>query len=225
MIDWAGAFLSVLGAVSSSDKGIDPKYLAIKPRILSDDNILKGVAALRAVLTFIPPAALASPILGLGTTAFQIWKRIALMKEWDEVAYPPTDPNVMRLFVDLDPVLHAHFGDLTAPNNWDDRAISELEVVYHDFSFLTNADILKAKYPDIDPNYIETCVGKNKDLMQQNINAIEQVLVQAKQNPKVDAKLREALECLKDLFPAMKDWAFLSSDTFNEVLDMIDTVI
>ena len=65
-IDWLGAALEILKATKKEDQKLDPKYIVIKPRILSDDSILRGVSALRTVLTFIPPAAIAVPVLSLG---------------------------------------------------------------------------------------------------------------------------------------------------------------
>ena len=70
LVDWIGAVLSILKAAKKEDTGIDKKYIVIKPRILSDDNLLRGVAALKAVLAFIPPASLAVPVLSLGEVGF-----------------------------------------------------------------------------------------------------------------------------------------------------------
>ncbi len=71
-IDWSGAILAILKAVKKDKQKVDPKYIVIKPRVLSDDNILRGVSALRAVLAFVPPAAIAVPVLGLGVMGFNI---------------------------------------------------------------------------------------------------------------------------------------------------------
>ena len=70
-VDWSGVILAILRVVKKEKHKVDPKYIVIKPRMLSDDNILKGVAALRAVLAFVPPAAIAVPVLSLGEMGFQ----------------------------------------------------------------------------------------------------------------------------------------------------------
>lgn len=225
MVDWAGAILAILRTVKREELKVDPKYIAIKPRVLSDDNILRGVSALRAVLAFIPPAAIGASVLSLGEMGFQIWKRIALNQSWDELQFPPMDPNIMRLSVELDPVLKKHFGHLIMQHNWDAAAISELEKSYNDFSFITSLELLQAKYPEIDAEYLKARALRNKDLLQTSIYAIEQSLVSVKQQAEVEANLQEALEALKTLVPAMRDWALFNSEGFNEIVDILDVVL
>ena len=55
VVDVIGAALAILKAAKREGSGIDKKYIVVKPRILSDHNLLRGVAALKAVLAFIPP--------------------------------------------------------------------------------------------------------------------------------------------------------------------------
>lgn len=225
MIDWIGAVLAILKAVRPEERKIDPKYIAIKPRILSDDNILRGVAALRAVLMFIPQTAIAGPILSLGETGFKIWKRIALNKEWDELVFPPMDPNSMRIGIEIDTVLKSHFGDLTREQNWTPKNISDLEIIYNDFSFITDATLLQAKYPQIEAEYIAARCAKNKEVLQQSLDSVVQELRKVRQRPEVDANLTGALGALESLFPAMRDWALFSSEGFKTVVDVIDTIV
>jgi len=225
LIDWVGAILAILKAVKKEDQKIDPKYIVIKPRVLSDDNILRGVAALRAVLTFIPQAAIAVPILSLGEMGFKIWKRIALSKAWDELMFPPIDPNVMRLSIELDPVLSQHFGRLIQKQNWDARAVAELEPVYNDFSFLTSAELLQAKYPEIDSAYISARAARNRDILQKSLELIEQEILKVSKRAEIDANVRGALDALRTLIPAMRDWSLFNSEGFNEILDVIDTIV
>ncbi len=47
LVDWIGAALAILKAAKKEDLHIDPKYIVIKPRILSDENYLRGVSLLR----------------------------------------------------------------------------------------------------------------------------------------------------------------------------------
>lgn len=225
MVDWIGAVLAILKAVRKEDQKIDPKYIVIKPRILSDENILRGVAAIRAVVSFIPSAAIAAPILSLGEVGFKIWKRIALSKDWDELVFPPLDPNVMRISMELDPVLSQHFGHLLQKQNWDERAVAELAPVYNDFSFITNVELLHSKYPEIDTNYIIARAARNRDILQDNISIVEQELLKVEQKAEIDTNVREAIEAVKTLVPAMRDWALFNSEGFDEILDIIDTVI
>ncbi len=70
LIDWIGAVLALLKAAKKEDSDIDKKYIVVKPRILSDANLLRGVSALKAVLAFIPPTSLAVPVLSLGEVGF-----------------------------------------------------------------------------------------------------------------------------------------------------------
>lgn len=225
LIDWSGLILSVIRAAKTEEQSIDPKFLVIKPRILSDDNVLRGVAVLRAVLAFVPAATIAAPLLGLGETGFLIWKRIALGREWDELVFPPADPNIMRISVELDSELNKHFGNLILQHNWDSEAISDLEKIYNDFWFITDAEMLRAKYPQVDFSYIEACCARNKDVLQNELSTIEQAIKQNSQGAVVDANVKAAVEALKDLFPAMRDWALFNSEGFDELVDIIDTVV
>ncbi len=119
MVDWVGVTLAILKAAKKEDMKVDPKYIVVKPRILSDENYLRGVSMLRGVLTFIPPAAIAAPILGLGAAGFKIWKRIALNADYDQLEYPPVDPNMLRLSIEMDAELKKHYGHLILEPNWD----------------------------------------------------------------------------------------------------------
>jgi len=225
MIDWLGAALAILKATKKEDQKVDPKYIVIKPRMLSDDNILRSVSALRAVLTFIPPAAIAVPILSLGEVGFNIWKRIALSQEYDQIKYPPIDPNIMRLQFEMDEELDKHYGYLCAENNWNAESIAELEIIFNDFSFITSFEFMQEKYPHVDGEYLKTRCVRNKEVLQANLTLITQEIQKVSHNPQVDTNLAEALEALKDLFPAMRDWSLFNSEGFEELLEIIDTII
>lgn len=225
LIDWSGAILAILKAVRKEDHKIDPKYIVIKPRILSDDNILRGVSALKAVLTFVPPAAIAVPILSLGEVGFNIWKRISLAREYDDIKFPPIDPNVMRLQIQLDEELNKHYRFLCDESNWNDETIAELEKVFNDFSFITSLELLQAKYPHVDGEYIKNRCVRNREILQANLYEIEQEIKKVSQRPEVQGNLHAALEALKQLFPAMRDWALFNSEGFDEIVEIIDLVI
>lgn len=225
LIDWSGLILSVIRAARTEDQSVDPKFLVIKPRVLSDDNVLRGVAVLRAVLAFVPAATIAAPLLGLGETGFLIWKRIALGREWDELVFPPADPNIMRISVELDSELNKHFGNLILQHNWDSDAIADLEKIYNDFWFITDAEMLRAKYPQVDFTYIQACCSRNKDVLQNELSTIEQAIKQNSQGAVVDTNIKEAIDALKELFPAMRDWSLFNSEGFDELVDIIDTVV
>ena len=224
MIDWISAALSILKAAKKEDMRVDPKYIVVKPRILSDENYLRGVSVLRGVLTLIPPAAIAAPILGLGSMGFKIWKRIALGQEYDALQFPPVDPNMLRLSIAMDKELNKHYGQLIADHNWNAEAISELEAIYNDFQFLTDGPMLRAKYPHIDEDYIKQRVVINQHRMQMNLSAIEQGLIAVSHKPEIEHNIRNAFELLKDVFPAMNDWALFNSEGFDDVLEIIDTI-
>ncbi len=223
-IDWLGAVLAIVKAVRKDKQKVDPKYIVIKPRTLSDDNILRGVSALRAVLAFVPPAAIAVPVLSLGEMGFQIWKRIALAKEYDQIKYPPIDPNLMRLQFEMDEELNKHYGHLCAEHNWNEEAIAELEVVFNDLSYITSLEFMQGKYPHIDGEYLESRCLRNRDILQANLYEIEQEIQKVSHRPEIKANLAEGLEALKTLFPAMRDWSLFNSDAFEEILELIDTV-
>jgi len=224
LINWAGLILSVLKTVKKEDQKIDPKYIAIKPRVLSDHNLLRGVSALRTVLTFIPPAAIAAPILSLGEVGFKIWKRIALSGEYDSLLYPPPDPNVIRMKFQLDTELNKHYGHLILGHNWNETTVDELEKIYNDFSFITSGELLHSKYPHIDFDYITNVCGRNRDVLNENIYKIEQEIIKVSQQAAVDTNLRDALEALKSIFPAMRDWSLFNSEGFDEIMEILDTV-
>ncbi len=224
IIDWAGAVLAILKATKREGQKVDPKYIVIKPRMLSDDNILRGVSALRAVLTFIPPAAIAVPVLGLGTMGFNIWKRIALSKEYDQIKFPPADPNIMRFQFEMDEELSKHYGHLLSEDNWNVRSVSELENVYNDLSFITSFELMRGKYPHLDGEYLKERCIKNREILDASISQIEQEIQKTSHKPEVQANLAEGLEALKTLFPAMRDWSLFNSEGFDEILEIVDTI-
>jgi hypothetical protein len=223
-VDWSGLILAILRVVKKEKHKVDPKYIVIKPRTLSDDNILKGVSALRAVLAFIPPAAIAAPILSLGEMGFQIWKRISLARDYDQIKFPPIDPNVMRLQFEMDEELSKHYSYLCAENNWSTETISELEKIYNDFSYITSLEMMQGKYPQVDEEYLKTRCARNRDILQANLHVIEQEIQKVSHRPEIKANLAEGLDALKTLFPAMRDWSLFNSDGFNEILEIVDTV-
>lgn len=225
MVDWSGAILAILRAVKKDKSRIDPKFIAIKPRKLSDDNILRGVAALRAVLAFVPHTALAVPVLSLGEMGFNLWKRISLMREYDQIKFPPLDPNVLRFQIQTEGELNKHYGILADEHNWNSETISELEEIFNDFSYITSFELMKAKYPHIDEDYIKESCARNKEILQANLHEIEQQITKVSHRPEVKSDMINAVETLKHLFPAMRDWALLSSEGFQEMVEIIDLVI
>lgn len=225
LVDWSAFLTAIYKAVKPEDRRIDPKYIVVKPRILSDANILRGVAALRAVLAFIPATAIAAPLLSLGEIGFNIFKHIALKEDLDHIRFIPIDPNLLRFAIQQDPELSKHYGDLTARHNWNPAAISTLERVYNDFSFLTDEELLRAKYPQISWDYIKDRCAKNRDTLQESLSVIEQEIIKIAHKPEVNHNVREALEALKNLFPAMRDWGLFNSKGFNELVDLIDVAI
>lgn len=224
LVNWIGAALAIVSVLKKEDVRIDPKHIVIKPRKLSDHNLLRGVSGLRAILYFVPPVAVAAPILGLGQMGFRIWKRLALDEEYDRIEFPPMDPNMLRLSIELDPELRKHYGALVKEHNWSTEVIVELEKIYNDFQFLTDFDMLRAKYPHIDEEYIRNKALINKHNMQENLTAIEQEFLRVSHTPEVSHNVREAFECVRELFPVMQDWALFNSDGFNDVVEILDTL-
>ncbi len=227
LIDWIGAVFAIIKAAKKETLDVDEKYIVIKPRILSDENYLRGVSALKVALTFVPfpGAQIAGPVLALGEVGFKLWKRISLSREYDQLEFPPVDPNMLRFFVQLDPELAKHYGHLTTPENWGEDAMQELEPVFNDLSFLTNFEMLRAKYPHFDHDYLKDRAAENLATLQTSLDAIEQALLQVSQSPETNANIRGAFESLKGLFPAMNDWALFNSEGFDEVIDIIDTIL
>lgn len=227
LIEWVSAIFAILKAAKKESIEVEDKYIVIKPRILSDENYLRGVSALKVALTFapIPGAQIAGPVLALGEVGFKLWKRISLSREYDQLEYPPVDPNMLRFFVQMDSELAKHYGDLTEPQNWGPEAIQELEPIFNDLSFLTNFEMLRAKYPHMDHEYLKRRASDNLVTLRQNLDEIEQALLQVSQSPETNANIRGAFESLKDLFPVMNDWALFNSEGFDEVIDIIDTIL
>lgn len=227
VIDWIGAVLAILKAAKKESLEVDDKYIVIKPRILSDENYLRGVSALKVALTFIPfpGAQIAGPVLGLGEVGFKLWKRISLSREYDQLEFPPVDPNMLRFFVQMDSELAKHYGDLTTPQNWGPEAIQELEPIFNDLSFLTNFEMLRAKYPHLDHEYLKERASDNQVTLRKNLDEIEQALLKVSQSPETNANIRKAFESLRDLFPVMNDWALFNSEGFDEIIEIIDTIL
>jgi hypothetical protein len=222
-----GAALAILKAVRGDKLEVDERYIVIKPRILSDENMLKSVSALRAVLAFtpVPGAAIAAPVLGLGAVGFKLWKRISLSREYDQLLYPPTDPNMLRFFIQLDPELKKHYGDLIQEQNWGPEAMQELEPVFNDLSFLTHSEMLRAKYPHLDYSYLKKRASENRTALQSNLDKIEQEILKVSQSPETNANIRGAFESLRELFPVMNDWALFNSEGFDDIVEIIDTIL
>ena len=132
---------------------------------------------------------------------------------------------MLRFFVQLDPELAKHYGDLTTIANWGNAAIQELEPIFNDLSFLTNFEMLRAKYPHFDHDYLKRRAAENLATLQTNLDAIEQALLQVSQSPETNANIRGAFESLKGLFPVMNDWALFNSEGFDEVISIIDTIL
>jgi hypothetical protein len=85
--------------------------------------------------------------------------------------------------------------------------------------------MLKSKYPQLDTSYLKRRAAYNKGVLKSNLNTIEQALAATATSPEMEHKVREGIECLKDVFPAMNDWALFNSDGFDEVIEIIDTII
>lgn len=224
MVDWIGAALAIVKASKSKDLEVDKKYIVIKPRMLSDANMLRGLSGLQALLAFIPPAAIAAPAIGLGAVGFKIWKRISLGRDYDQLLFPPIDPNMLRLSIELDPELNKHYGDKVSRENWVPENMLELEPVFNDFQFLTTPQMLKAKYPHISSEYIMKVTARNRENMKDSLASLEQAIVSHSTSPETEHNIKEALGLVKDIFPVMNDWALFNSEGFNEMVEVLDTI-
>ncbi len=227
LIDWIGAILAIIKAARKEDLKVDEKYIVIKPRILSDENYLRGVSALKAALIFMPfpGSQIAGPVLALGEVGFKLWKRISLSREYDQLRFPPVDPNMLRFFIQLDSELAKNYGELTTPQNWSSEAIQELEPIFNDLSFLTDFEMLRAKYPHLNHEYLKQRASENLATLRGNLDSIEQALLRVSQSPETNANIRGAFESLRDLFPVMNDWALFNSEGFDEIIEIIDTIL
>jgi hypothetical protein len=224
VVDWAGAILAILKAVKRDKLKVDPKYIVVKPRILSDENYLRGIAGIQAVLAFIPATSVAAPALGLGAMGFKLWTRISLGRKYEQLEYPPTDPNMLRLSIELDPELGKHYGALVKSHNWTHETMQELEPVYNDFQFITDPQMLKSKYPHVDPEYIDKVASRNRRNMKTRIDNLEQAMIEHSTSPEIEHNIRKAFEYVKEIFPAMNDWALFNSEGFDQILEAIDTI-
>ncbi len=224
LVNWVGIAFAILKATRKENQVVDEKYIVVRPRMLSDENYLKGISVLRATLAFVPPAAIAVPILGLGAMGFKIWKRIALSKEYGRLEYPPVDPNMLRLSIEMDTELKRHYGNLILEPNWNPESIAVLEAVYNDFQFITNAELLRAKYPHFSPKYITDSALVNQHTLQVNLDKIEQTLVKVSQKAEIDHDIGDAVRAVRELFPVMNDWALFNSEGFDEIVELVDAV-
>lgn len=225
LVDWSVFLTATYKAIKKEDLRIDPKYIVIKPRALSDHNLLRCVNALRAVLSVIPATAIGAPILSLGEMGFNIFKHISLQAEFSQLKFPPIDPNTLRVSIQIDPELNKHFGYMIAPHNWNSATLRELEPIYNDFSFITSWELLQAKYPQVSESYVKARAAQNLDYLQTALYQIEQEIVKHSHVPEVQHNLKDALEALKQLFPVMRDWALFNSEGFNEILELIDIAV
>ena len=224
-VDWSALVFGIIRASKSDWRRLNPKYVVVKPKVLSEDNIWRGVGALRAVLAFVPSAALAIPVLSLGEMGFNIWKRVALARDYDQIKFPPIDPNTMRVSMWIDPEMKKRYGYLLLEHNWNEETIAELEKVYNDFSFMTDPELLRAKYPEFDFEYIQARCRRNRDILRVNLDQIEQEIQKVSRNPETRMNVADAVEALRNLFPAMRDWALFNSEGFKELVEVIDIVI
>lgn len=227
MVDWSGAILSILKAAKLQDQKVEDKYIVIKPRVLSDANYLRAINILKATVPFIPVpgVAIAAPVLSLGTTGVKIWKRFQLGAEFDQLKYPLVNPNSVYLHFSLDEELKKKYKDLLSPDNWNEKTVQKLESIYNDLNYITDVNMLKAKYPNLNHGYLEKRARNNAEVIQENLEELEQELIKVSHDSKVENNVREAFESLKELFPAMNNWALFNSEGFDEVVDIIDTVV
>ena len=225
MIDWLGAVSALVGAAKGKKNKVDSKYLYFKPRILSDDNYMRAVSGIKGVMTFLPfpGMQIAGPVLGLGQMGFKLWKRIALSKEFDQLQFPLANPNTLHLHFSFDPELKNNYQAYL--DDWGDASIQKLQEVYNDLLFMTNPQILKAKYPNLSPTYLEKAAAKNHTILQGNIDQLEQEYLKVSHSPQIDHNIGKLFEYLRELFPALNDWALFNSDAFDEAVDIIDTVL
>lgn len=226
-VDWSSIVVGVATAIKGSPSKTADGYMIIKPAILSDANILTAVSILRLVLSAIPVpgVALASPLLGLGTVGFDLWKRMAFSKAYDQLKIPPVDPNILKVFFLTTPALKAAYIDMLTIAEVSEENIEKLEKVYNDISFITNADFLVAKYPNIDAGFLRARAKRNLTVMQINIEQIEQAVLQKSNTPETHADAKKAFGLVKELFPAMSDWSLLKSDGFKNIVSIIDLAV
>lgn len=224
-VDWSSLVLSILKAFNTKDLEISPKYIAVKPRALSDQRLLRGAAILRSILAFVPAGSVAASVLSLGDMGFRIWKYLALRGDYDSLLFPPLDPNIVLLSIREDPELSKHYGHLTGVQNRDPETIAELEKIYTDFRFITNPELLQAKYPHVSPEYIQAVTSRNRHILNTTLEQLESEIRKISYPPEIEANLEEAIAALKELFPAMRDWALFNSEGFNEVVQLLDVIV
>lgn len=226
-VDWSTIILGVAGILKKSTPDVDERYLVIKPHILSDDNIMKAASAIRMIVSFVPhPATLiAGPLMGLGITGFSLWKKMAASQVYDVLEVPPADPNIIRMFFSFTPEVREHYEELAAGPNISFENLAVLEKVYNDFHFITEADILKEKYPNIDVAFLQKTAERNLRIMQKRISVMEQKVIQFSNSAESDANVREAFTLIKKVFPALNSWALFNSKSFDKIIDTIDMAV
>lgn len=219
MIDWTKITLTLLQLAKKKEKIIDPNLLEIKPKVLSDANLLTGLAALKAVLSFIPATTLASHALSLGDVGFKVWKRLALQEGYDFFNIQPVGRATILFKLKYNEDLSPYFSELVEKGDWQKCAI-----VFDDFTFCTDPLILHYKYPQVSLTCIEKICQQNKKLLGVKLQDIKQVIKTQRNIAEVDHNFEEAIEALENIFPAMKNWAIIQSDSFDEIVEIIDTI-
>lgn len=226
-IDWSSMILGVAKTIRGSSSEVEDKFLILKPHALSDDNVIKAVSVLRLVLSFVPhPAAtLAGPLMGLGVTGFNLWKRMSASKEFDLLKTPLVDINIMRAFFSNTPALSTAYPEVLKSGPVSDSQISKWERIYNDISFITDSKILQAKYPEIDASFLEKRAARNAEIMQKALTEIQQEILKVSKSPETDANIKQAFSFLMELFPAMQSWVLFNSKNFDSIVEIIDTVV
>lgn len=227
MVDWSAIILTIIKSIKTEDRKVDEKYIIIKPKILSDANYLKGISVLKAAVSFIPAPgiALAAPLLSLGTAGLNIWKRFQLSADFDQLKIPLVNPNTLYLHFSLDSELKNSYSNLLKPENWNESSIEKLERIYNDLNYITESVLLISKYPNLKREYLEKRALENKQSLQKTLMILEQELIKVAPDSKTEQNVREAFESLKIIFPVLNDWSLFNSEGFNEVIDIIDTIV
>lgn len=217
MVDWLKVALTLFRLTKKEEPVIAPEHIEVEQRTFSDENLLKGLGALRTVLSFIPPAQIVPAALTLGEVGFKVWKMVALRKEYEVFAVPPMGLNTLSYRLTSDPVLNEHFGHLVEKNDW-----GTAKQVVHDFMYSTDADLLQEKYPQLEREYLENICHKNQAILGNGLELLERQLVKHRHIPEVDQNLAEAVEALKVVFPKLRNTALLKSGGFDQVVEILD---
>lgn len=215
-ISWLGILETISNSLKSKEKNTSITYREIRPALLNDANLIGSVRLIRKLFTFIPGLSSVAPVLALGEVGAQVWKRLALTKQFDQLTILPIDPLIAKVFLDMTPETSSAFPDAS-----EDLACQ----IYSDLQYITDAKILSAKYPQLPVDFLTHKAEENLQTLKESLDILEKQIIKIGHHPEVDIQIRTAFDAIRQLFPALQSWALLNSIAFDQVISILDAIV